>query len=375
MGIDGAFVTIVGALDAFPRRLAGREIARCGGTLRRTISRRTDIAVIGHGLAEKSTERRLCGLFARIEKASARPVSEQAFLILIGATQTDGEARQLSRDALIAQSGLAARIFDRINLFDVFDVSQPPYGFRDLVAARQYAGLIDDGLDWLDLVRAIRMRSPVSAASQIAAARLEKSDAGQVLMRAGDRLTELDGQHVLDLQVHAEDSLDQMFHAAEEAEADEDWDEAARLYARCADMDRSDPDIAFNLSSVLLQKGDLQGARHTLNRVLAIDPDCAEARYNLAAIARQQNQPDAARRHLEQAIEIDPGYADPFYNLALLEFEAGRPDEAARLWSAYLELDSSSDWAQKARHGLQLINLMKQQSAKPAGDTGLDLKP
>ena len=48
--LAGTSLGLVGALDAFPRRLAAREVARHRGRLRRGITRQTSIAVFGRGL-------------------------------------------------------------------------------------------------------------------------------------------------------------------------------------------------------------------------------------------------------------------------------------------------------------------------------------
>jgi tetratricopeptide (TPR) repeat protein len=373
MQVEGSVFAIIGALDAFPHRLAARAIEARGGALRRGISRGTDIAVIGHRLVQNATPARIAKRLDEARRAGAELISERAFLRLLGlARESEGE-RQLSTAELLAQSGLERDPFDLLRLFDVFDVAEEPFGFRDLVAARQCAGLIRDGVDWIALVRAVQTRSPISPDGGLSQVRLERSEWNQVLMRAGDALTELSGQHILALPEEA-DSLDQLFEEAKDAEDDGDWEGARAAYARCHAMDPRDPVIAFNLSHALLQLGDLQGARRTLNRVLTLDRNFSEAWFNLASIARRENDPTAARRHLKKAIRTDPDYPDPIYNLALLEFEDGKHDEAARLWSRYLELDPDSEWGHKARQGLQLIGMMKNQRG-PAGANKRDAKP
>ena len=89
-------------------------------------------------------------------------------------------------------------------------------------------------------------------------------------------------------------------------------------------IEPSDPVIAFNLSHVLMKLGDWQEARRYLTKVLALDPNYAEAWYNLASIARDHKDVEAARRYLQKAIAADPIYPDPVYNLALLEFDCRR---------------------------------------------------
>jgi tetratricopeptide (TPR) repeat protein len=376
MTVKGAVFAIIGALDAFPHRLAAREIEARGGKLRRGVSRSTDIAVVGHRLVQTSTAERILKRLEEARTAGASLISERAFLRLLGLAHESEDHRQLSAEDIRQKSGLDAETFDLLRLFDVFDVSEAPFGFRDLVAAKQCAGLIRDGVEWFALVRAIQTQSPISSDGGLSQVRLERSDWNGVLMRAGDALTELSGQHILALPEEV-DSVDELFETAKEAEDDEDWERARALYSRCHAMDPRDPVIAFNLSHAQLQLDDLEGAKRTLNKVLSLDVRFAEAWFNLAAIARRQDDPAAVRRNLKKAIVADRNYPDAIYNLALLELEEGQLSEAARLWTRYLELDPISDWSLKARAGLQLIAMLKKEAAGTSARSGdkPDAKP
>jgi tetratricopeptide (TPR) repeat protein len=361
MQVEGATFAIVGALDAFPRRLAARAIAARGGTLHRIASGKTKFLVLGQRMAEGWSAAKITHRIERARKAGATPISENAFLRLLALAKEPEAARQISGRSLIDQSGLDAEAFEHLRLFDAFEFSEEPFGFRDLVSAKQYRRLIGDGLDWLGLVRAVRSGRSASSGGSLANVRLERSSWNDVLMRDGSALTELSGQHLLALP--AEDSLsaDELFDEAQDAEEAEDWARARPLYQKAHAIEPSDPVIVFNLSHALLKLGEWQEARSYLTKVLQLDPNYAEAWYNLASIARDQNDGEAARRYLSKAIAADPLYPDPVYNLALLEFDSGAYDEAARLWERYRELDPDSDWGKKARQGLQLIGLMANQ--------------
>jgi tetratricopeptide (TPR) repeat protein len=358
MQVEGTVFAIIGALDAFPHRLAAREIEARGGTLRRGVSRGTGFAVIGHRLAQTGTPARILRRLEEARSAGARLISERAFLRLLGlARESEGE-RQLSTADLLQKSRLARESFDLLRLFDVFDVAEEPFGFRDLVAARQCASLLRDGVEWIALVRAVQSRSPISSDGGLSQVRLERSEWNHVLMRSGEALTELSGQHLLALPDEL-DSIDELFDQAKDAEDEADWERARAAYARCHAMDPRDPVIAFNLSHALMQLDEFEDARRMLNKVLSLDRNFSEAWFNLASIARREGDLATARRCLTKATAADPDYPDPVYNLALLEFEAGRHDRAVRLWTRYLELDAASEWAHKARQGLQLISMMK----------------
>jgi hypothetical protein len=359
MKVEGAVFAILGALEAFPRRLAAREIEKRRGSLRRGVSRRTSVVIFGHRAAQIWSADRILKGMHDARSAGAALVSENAFLRLLGVTTKPETPRQISAHQLAEQSGLDSETVGRLCLFDAFEFSEEPFGFRDLVAAKQYARLLADGVDWLGLIRAIRSGRVAAPGGSLASVRLELLG-GDVMMRAGQSLTELSGQHLLDFPVEEADRADQLFEGAQEAEEIGDWEHARILYEKCLAIEPRDPVIAFNLSHAFMQLDNASEARRYLHKVLTLDKNYAEAWYNLAALARERSDMAAARRHLQKAIAADPTYPDPLFNLALVEFEAGAHDEASRLWQRYRELDPGSEWSEKAKHGLQLIQLMAQ---------------
>lgn len=349
MEIEGAVVTILGALDALPRRLAARAVAARSGVLRRGLSRRTTIAVVGGRMAETWEAARIAGRLEQARALGAAVVSEQRLLELLGLVSRPADSRDLSRRILAERSGLDEAAFAYLALFDCFEAADEPFGFRDLVAAREYRRVLEEGADWLALVRAVRSRG--GRMSQI---RLERTSWNGVAVREGGGIVELDGQRLFGFEPGGEDA-DALFHEAEEAEGREDWRLAADRYRRAMALDPHDPTIPFNLSTVHDRLGEWQEARNCLTRVLKLDADYIEAWYNLAVLARERIGAAAAARYFEKAIAVDPNYADAIYNLALLAYQSDAFDRAAHLWSRYLELDPSSEWGQKARYGLQLI--------------------
>jgi tetratricopeptide (TPR) repeat protein len=73
-------------------------------------------------------------------------------------------------------------------------------------------------------------------------------------------------------------------------------------------------------------------------------------------VLRDMGRIEAARQHLGRAVALDPLYADAIYNLAALEYDAHDLAAARQWWLRYLELDSNSDWARRARAGVGLAN-------------------
>ncbi len=365
----GAVFGTIGALGAFPLRLAAREVERQHGQIRRGVTRRTTHVVFGRTLLAKAglmkngdaeIERRVAA-----ERASGHKLlSENGFLHLLGLMNAP-EASSLSRQSLIEQSWLSGADLDMLSLFDTFEHDAEPYSFRDLILARKYAGLVSGGATWGAIARSVHRSGPVAsltAKSLNVGSRHGRPDA--IYLEGGQ--SELDGQLLFDLGAAAQgdDTLEELFTEAEAAEEGGDHDVAAALYQRCLAIDPSDAIAAFNRANCLRAAGRAAEAVHDYHRAVKRDPGFAEAWFNLAGLLGERGHADTARRHLEKAIAIDGDYADAVFNLAKLEFDAGNLAAARRAWARYLELDDHSEWARTAARGIQFVDLeLHQRSA------------
>jgi len=366
--IPGAVFGTIGALAAFPLRLAAREVGRQHGQLRRGVTRRTSHVVFGRTLLAKAgiakggdadIERRVS-----TERAAGRTLlSENGFLRLLGLMKAP-EASSLSRQSLIDQSKLSGVDLDLLSLFDAFEHDAEPYSFRDLILARKYAGLVAGGASWGAIARSVHRSGPVAsltAKSLNVGSQHGRPDA----IYLEDGQSELDGQLLFDLGSAAgDDTLEDLFAEAESAEEQGDHEQAAALYQRCLAMDPSDAIAAFNRANCLRGAGRAAEAAHDYARAIKLDPGFVEAWFNLAGLMSDQGKVPSARRHLQKAIALDKTYADPVFNLARLEFDAGNLTEARRHWVRYLELDADSEWARTAQKGIQFVDL---QLARTAG--------
>ncbi len=350
---------IVGALAAFPRRLAARAVAERGGQLRRGAMRGATHVVFGRKLLDALPEQRIEARAEALREGGAVLLSENAFQRQLGLVRQP-PAGSIARRSLIEQSGLAASDLDQLSLFDAFEHAAEPYSFRDLILAKKYARLILNGATWSAIARSIHRSGDVAS---ITALSLEAGDTpGTILARSGDRLVELDGQGILPLFADIElpgasEDPESLFAQAEEAEADGDHLRAAALYARCLAEDPGDSVAAFNRANALRAAGSLDEAAAAYTLTLKIDPAFTEAWFNFAGLFGERGQPDAARRHLLKAVALDPTYADAIYNLAALEYDAGHLAEARRWWLRYLEIDATSEWATKARRGIKVADM------------------
>jgi len=358
MAQSGPTFGIVGALRAFPQRLAARAVATRGGRLRRGITRQTSRAVLGRKLLDKLGETEIVARLDTLRDAGIKLSSENGFLRWLHLLDTPDRSG-LTRQSLLDQSKLGGDLFDNLALFDAFEHDVEPFSFRDLILARKYAGLIAGGASWVAVARSVHRSGPVASLTA-----LSLHPAGQQKIYVGDGAarTELDGQRLLELEP-AEDDSEEYFALAEAAEAARLYAEATVLYARCLALDPSDSVAAFNRANCFRALGEADEAAYAYTQAIKIDPAFVEAWFNYAALLRDTGKIAAARQHLQRAIAIDPAYADAIYNLASLEFDAGDLLAARRQWVRYLELDQSSEWAKTATRGIAFVDLDARRSA------------
>jgi tetratricopeptide (TPR) repeat protein len=343
---------VIGALKAFPLRLAARRVASMGGRLHRSLTRGTTVAVFGRTLLTRFDEAGIEQRIADARATGAALLSENGFLRVLG-TLPPLHAAHITRQSLLEQSRLDAHTLDHLTLFDAFEHHAEPFSFRDVILARKYAGLVATGATWSAIARSVHQIGPVGS---LTALTLERG-ADKIMARDSTSLVELDGQRVLPLP-DAPDEAEDYFGLAEIAEAADLHAEAATLYEHCASIDPTDATAAFNQGNCLRKLDDLTGASLAYVTALKRDPLFIEAWFNQGGVLRDMGRIQAAREHLKQAADLDPSYADAIYNLGALEYDAGDLAAASAWWRRYLELDDSSEWARRARAGIGLANRM-----------------
>lgn len=358
-GHSGKVFGTYGAFSGLPHRLVAKEAKRHAILLRRGVSRRTARLVFGRKLLDTAVEADIEERYDTELKAARRPLSENGFLRLLGLAKP-AEKAELSRQSLLDQSHLEPSLFDLLSLFDAFEHDEEPYSFRDLILAKKYAGLVASGANWSAIARSIHRSGPVESLTALS---LHAADAETIYALSAQGVSELSGQLVFDLDNADDARLEELFLAAEEAEASQDHDEAAALYQRCLAIDPSDAVAAFNRANCLRAAGRHAEAAHDYARAIKLDGSFVEAWFNLAGMMAEDGRVASARRHLNKAIALDNDYADAIFNLARLEFEAGDLVEARRLWMRYLELDDKSNWAKIALRGVQFIDLQAMQKS------------
>ncbi|WP_176477077.1 tetratricopeptide repeat protein [Mesorhizobium sp. WSM4313] len=356
--VPGAVFGVVGALAAFPLRLAAREVERRHAELRRGITRRTTHVLFGRTLLAKAAKSGDAEIERRVKaerEAGRQLISENGFLRLLGLMKAP-DASSLSRQSLVDQSRLGGDDLDMLSLFDAFEHDGEPYSFRDLILARKYAGLIASGATWGAIARSVHRSGPVASLTA-KSLNLGSQHGRPDAIYLDEGRSELDGQLLFDLGSPEDDTLEELFAEAEMAEEEGRHDDAAALYQRCLAIDPKDAIAAFNRANCLRGAGRVTEAAHDYARAIKLDPGFVEAWFNLAGLMSDEGKVASARRHLQKAVALDKSYADPVFNLARLEFDAGNLAEARRLWVRYLELDAVSDWARTAQKGIQFVDL------------------
>lgn len=353
MRTGGESYGVIGALKAFPLRLAAKRAASVGGRVHRNITRGTTTAVFGRGLLSRQNEAEIEARVDAARDAELHLLSENGFLRALGTLPRLPPA-SIGRQSLLEQSRLDGRTLDLLTLFDAFEHHAEPYSFRDVILAKKYAGLVAGGASWGAIAKAVHQIGPVGS---LTALTLDTAGPEKIVSRDAHSLAELNGQRLLPLPDEVDEAED-YFGLAETAEAAELFAEAATLYEHCSAIDPTDATAAFNHGNCLRKLDDLEGAALAYATALKRDPLFVEAWFNHGGLLRDMGRIDVARQHLEQALAIDPDYADAVYNLAALEYDAGDLTAARRWWLRYLELDTDSDWARRARAGVGLANRM-----------------
>jgi tetratricopeptide (TPR) repeat protein len=342
---EGSSFFIAGRFERLPKSRVERELTGRGAKLHRRLNRNTDFAVVTHESAGRIASPAFAALRAM---EPSRCLSEETFLRALGlAPALQGkdieEARLLS---------LTALTHDDVRLLSLFDVLTPvagQFGFNDLKVAQHVANLRRRGVS-LDmvLIAATELRRRRRGGGAHDLTRLDIAPSGELMMRIGDVLAELDGQMRF-AWVQPPPDPDVLFESAEEAESSGALLLAERLYYACLSASPRDPVIRFNIGNVLRDLGRTAEAKAHYLAAVDAEPGFAEAHFNLGHLAMGAGNDKEAIAHLERAVVAEPDYADPLYNLAALYIRGDRIRDAVPVLERYIRLDADSKWAHEAR--------------------------
>ncbi|MFO1129704.1 MAG: tetratricopeptide repeat protein [Rhodospirillales bacterium] len=354
--LSGRTVVFIGRLQRLPRRLAARCVVERGGSTRRSLTRATDLVVVGGGAAAWLGGERLSAKTAAAGRVGAACLSEAALLRRLGLLPPLApETLSITADELARVGKLEPKLVALFALLDIFEGEDGRFAFTSLALARTAARLLGEGLPVADVVHgflaARRHHGPRATA-------LVRRPDGSIGLRWGDGVTDLSGQLRLPLAEPRTPSVDHLFEAAELANEAGEEAAAEHLFRRCVALDRRDPCAPFALGLLFRRQGRCREAKLYLSLAAALDPGFAEAWYELALLFDAEGRREQARDGYARALAADPRYGDALFNSAMLSFEAGDYPRAAELWERYLAIDAHGEWAKKARHGLAYCRRM-----------------
>lgn len=124
----------------------------------------------------------------------------------------------------------------------------------------------------------------------------------------------------------------------------------------------------------LHQRGQFEAAKALYQRVLAFEPQEANALHFLGVVHRQQGNPEEAVRLIAQAVALKPGQANQHCNLGAALQDLGRAAEALAQYDIAVALDPDYALAFSNR-GNALRHLGRLEDALASYELALTLKP
>jgi len=292
-------------------------------------------------------------------------ISENVLRRQLGLLEQPPEVdRSMARAEIERLAGLTPNLLSCLVLFDVLQPVDDRFAYRDLVAAREAARLLKQGValgDVLEASIALGRRG-----GHLAEARLTEGPSGELVREIAGQLAELSGQLTMRLEQKAR-SIDDLLADAEQAEEAGELATAESLYTTAMRADTADPVLPFNLGNVFQAQGRSTEAKVAWQIAVARDPAFAEAWYNLALAAEDEQQADLAVAEYRRAVQAQPEYTDAHFNLALLLTRLDRCTEALAAWERFLELEPSSKQAGTAQKAMALCRMRIQQERAQAG--------
>jgi tetratricopeptide (TPR) repeat protein len=327
-----------------------------GGKPREGVTRRTDVLVVGELGWPLLDDGRPSNSLAQARSYKIPIASERQFLEWLGRSIPEEQTKTYTPGQLAALSKLPEDVVEQLAMFGLIEARNGLYGFRDLAAARQVAGLLGAGTVLSVITRSLHDIRKWLPDARLSNLKLFPESSDRVLVEQVKGRTDKTGQYVLDVEKPADDA-DAIFAQAQAAEEQGDTATAEQLYRRVMRMDSSDAAAPFNLGNVLRQQGRNLEAEAAYRAAVKADPDFALAWYNLADVLDDQRRTAEAVECLKRALEADPRYTDAMFNMGLFLQRLERPAEAVVWWRCYLELDSSSQWAARAKRALKYCEM------------------
>jgi tetratricopeptide (TPR) repeat protein len=338
------------------RAEAFARVREHGGAPREGVTKQTGVLVVGELGWPLLDDGRPSNSLAQAKTYGVPVISERQFLEWLDQNTPDEEARTYSAGQLAALSKLPKDVIDELAMFGLIEGRGDAFGFRDLAAARQIAGLFASGTPLSAITRSLSEIRKWLPDARLSNLRLFPESSDRILVEQMKGRTDNTGQFVLDVEPPEEDA-DAVFEDAQAAEESGNAKAAEQLYRRAMKMDPGDPASPFNLGNVLRASGRNLEAESAYRAAVKADPGFAQAWYNLADLLDDHGRTAEAVKCLINALEAVPGYADAMYNMALLLQRLERYADAAAAWRRYLDMDGGTASAAHARRAMKYCEM------------------
>lgn len=332
------------------------QVEKRGGTPRRRVTKETAVVVIGELGWPLLADGRPSNSLEQAKSYGLPVVSERKFLEWLGKAVPEDQAKTYAAAQLVALSKVPENVLEQLAMFGLIEPKDGRYGFRDLAAARQIAGLLASGVTLSVITKGLHEIRKWLPDAHLANLRMFPEASDRILIEQLKGRTDKKGQFVLPISPK-DDNPDSLFEQAQAAEEANDAAMAERLYRRLMKIDPSDPAAPYNLGNLMNSEGRIVEAEAAYRAAIAAQPGYADAWHNLADVLDEQGRTKEAVSCLERAIQHDAGNPDSMFNLALFLQKLEKHSDAAKWWRQYLKHDNNSDWATRAKRALKLCEM------------------
>jgi BRCA1 C Terminus (BRCT) domain len=224
-------VVFTGRLASMKRAEAFAVVRKRGGTPREGVTRQTGLLIVGELGWPLVDDGRPSNNLARAQSYGIPIATERQFLEWTGKAAPEEQTRTYTADQLSSLSKVPKEIIEQLAIFGLIERRGGLYGFRDLSAARQIAGLLASGIGLSTVTRSLHEIRKWLPGARLSNLRLFPESGDRILIENMQGRTDKTGQFVLPV-VASDNDPDALFQSAQAAEDRGDTAAAEQLYRR-----------------------------------------------------------------------------------------------------------------------------------------------
>src|SRR5262245_5644809 len=224
-----SMLAFTGRLACMTRAEAFEVVRSHGGTPSQTVTRQTNVLVVGELGWPLLDDGRPSNKLSRAGTYGVPVVSERRFLEWIGKAVPDSLRRTYSAAQIASLSKLSNSTIDELVRFGLLDPRGGLFGFRDLASARQISKLFAHGISLPEIIRSVKEVRKWLPGGDLSNLRLHPATPHAIEIEQPEGRTDKRGQFVLPVSP-PEQNADGLFEQAQAAEEIGDLAEAERLY-------------------------------------------------------------------------------------------------------------------------------------------------